>query len=120
MTRVLGNYGEDRVAAYLQEQGFSIVVRNFSIRSGEIDIIATKDDLLVFVEVKARTMPTDNLSEIVTYSKQRKIVNTAKYFLSTHSHIYSTYDYICRFDIALINGDCAPINYLPGAFTSGE
>ncbi len=120
MTQSLGALGEDRVAQHLQSQGFLIVARNFRLRGGEIDIIATKSKLLIFVEVKARSLKTDNLSEVVTYSKQLKIIHTAQYFLAHSTKKYSLSDCIYRFDVALINGNDAPITYIPNAFTSAD
>ncbi|MRI83991.1 MAG: hypothetical protein C6I00_06180 [Nitratiruptor sp.] len=52
MSRVKGFAAEERAASYLQELGFTIVERNFTIRGGEIDIVASKGGILHFVEVK--------------------------------------------------------------------
>ena len=52
MTQSLGLLGEDRVAHYLESEGFLIVVRNFRLRGGEIDIIARKSNIVHFIEVK--------------------------------------------------------------------
>ncbi len=51
----LGFIGEDLAAAYLEKSGYIIKERNFRTRTGEIDIIAIKDDQLIFVEVKTRS-----------------------------------------------------------------
>ena len=51
----LGKNGEDLASAFLQNKGYKIIERNFRFgRNGEIDIIARKDDLVLFVEVKSR------------------------------------------------------------------
>ena len=51
----LGHKGEDMAAKYLQEQGYFILERNWMNKGRkELDIIATKDDVIVFVEVKTR------------------------------------------------------------------
>ena len=55
-TRQIGNSGEDKAADFLSAQGYQIVERNWRTRRGEIDIIAYKDDILVFAEVK--TLPS--------------------------------------------------------------
>lgn len=111
--RTLGNRGETQVVEYLQSQGFTILARNYLIRGGEIDIIATKKELLIFVEVKTRTQQTHSLSEVVTLSKQKKIIYTAKHFSLT----YGSLDKVLRFDVALVQGSDAIITYLPNAFT---
>jgi len=54
-TREFGTAGEDMAARYLEERGFAILERNFRLgRQGEIDIIARKKNLVIFVEVKRR------------------------------------------------------------------
>ena len=52
--RQTGNAGEDAVCAYLEGQGAEILCRNFTVRGGEIDILARLDGLLLIVEVKTR------------------------------------------------------------------
>lgn len=52
--RQFGNRGEDLAAVFLQERGLRILIRNWSCRLGEIDVIAEKNDVLHFVEVKTR------------------------------------------------------------------
>ena len=53
MSRAKGDYAEERGCEYLTSLGFSIIERNFYSRFGEIDIIAIKEDVLHFVEVKS-------------------------------------------------------------------
>jgi putative endonuclease len=53
-SRQVGNNAEDLAESFLKGNGFKILSRNFTIRGGEIDIIAREDENLVFVEVKAR------------------------------------------------------------------
>jgi putative endonuclease len=52
--RSLGNFGERVAASHLEAKGYEILERNWSVREGEIDIIASKPDELVFVEVRSR------------------------------------------------------------------
>ena len=69
-----GNLGEDFAAKYLQDEGYTILERNFNTRMGEIDIIAQKGKYIAFVEVKSRADDCLYLPrEAVTHSKQRKI-----------------------------------------------
>ena len=73
-----GNMGEDFAANYLQKEGYTILERNYSTKYGEIDIIAQKDRIVAFVEVKSRA--EDCLyapREAVTFSKQKKICKAA-------------------------------------------
>jgi putative endonuclease len=52
--RARGIAGEDAAAALLEDRGFVLVERNFRTRYGELDIVATDDDCLVFCEVRSR------------------------------------------------------------------
>ena len=52
--RQVGDFGEEITAEYLEKNGYRILDRNYSKPFGEIDIIAIKDDLIAFVEVKTR------------------------------------------------------------------
>jgi len=53
MSRVKGNVAEEKASEYLKSFGYSIVERNFYSRFGEIDIIAFKEEVFHFVEVKS-------------------------------------------------------------------
>lgn len=82
-TRSLGQYGEDLACKYLQAQGYKILARSFRFRRyGEIDIVANKDGVLSFIEVKTRTSQRyGKPAEAVTLAKQRKIYRVAQYYL---------------------------------------
>jgi putative endonuclease len=79
MSRAKGNFAEDRAVSYLQDQDFRVIDRNFYSRFGEIDIIATKDDILHFIEVKSGDW--DPIYQI-TPSKISKIIKTAEIYMS--------------------------------------
>lgn len=109
-----GKLGEDYAANFLEAKGYSIVARNFRIRSAEIDIIAQLDDVIIFVEVKARSNIRHGLpSEAVTLRKQKKIIEAASVFLQDFS------DYACRFDVVevYLRGErVKTINHIENAF----
>lgn len=109
----LGKKGEAYVADLLQKDGFTILERNFRSRQGEIDLIALKNDLLVFVEVKMRQHHYFDLSNVIVTSKQYKIMQTANIYIMNNEYE----DKMCRFDVALIEGT-DPMNcmYIPNAF----
>lgn len=111
-----GNTGEQAVANYLIKQGYSILNRNFLYKTGEVDIIAQKDDTVAFVEVKLRNNPLVDPAEIITPSKQKKIVSVAKLFLSHHTKHENSF---CRFDVALVEeyNHTLTIRYIENAFS---
>lgn len=78
----LGQSGEELAARYLQLNDYLILHRNFRCRIGEIDIIAMKNNVLTFVEVKTRlSTHTGSPAEAVTLTKQQKIRRTAQYYM---------------------------------------
>ena len=80
-----GRLGEELAALLLAEQEYEILFRNYRCRFGEIDIIARKKGILVFVEVKTRTgNEFGEPAEAVTRSKQQKIRQTALHFLNEY------------------------------------
>lgn len=114
--RAAGTAGEDTAANYLCSQGYEIISRNFRTRRGEIDIIAHKENVLVFVEVKS--LPSGNietLAQKLNVQKQKRIVETAKCYLSNYRQ-YSN-DYI-RFDVIVIDmPEFGPVYHLENAFS---
>ena len=72
--RSLGRAGESIACDYLVKQGFSITCRNYTVRGGEIDIIAEDDRYIIFVEVKTRSAGRS----IEKYGRGASAVDTAK------------------------------------------
>jgi putative endonuclease len=113
-----GTWGEREAESYLIGQGFEILARNYRSRYGEIDLVARKGSLIACVEVKTRRTSYFPIALVVTPQKQKKIVTTAKIFLSEHK----LSNVVCRFDVATIEkGDhgVALITYLENAFYGG-
>ena len=111
----LGAHGEQAVVTYLQKHQFTILATNFRIHGGEVDIIAQHQNTIVFVEVKTRRNPLIDPAEVITLSKQKKIIFAARMFLMQHA--YDTDSFVCRFDVALVNaGEMPRISYIPNAF----
>jgi len=79
LSRKIGNKAEDKAVEFLQDLDFVILERNFYSKFGEIDIIALKDDVLHFVEVKSgKGEPVYN----ITPAKMSKIVKTSQFYLN--------------------------------------
>ncbi len=97
----LGDFYEELACDYLLNKGYRIVCRNFRSRFGEVDIIAYKDGVCVFFEVKYRKNAAFGMPEdFVTKSKQEKIARTAMFYLMKNDVLN---DY--RFDIISILGE---------------
>ena len=78
----LGKLGEEIACKYLQQEGYKIVYRNYRTRFAEIDIIAEKNNILSFIEVKTRTSQKfGEPVEAVTLAKQKKIHRCAEAYL---------------------------------------
>ena len=114
--KIFGKLGENCAAKFLEEQGYKIVARNFRIRSAEIDIIAQIDNVIVFVEVKARSNIRHGLPvEAVNLRKQKKIIAAASVFLQDENFCNCA----CRFDVVevYLRGELVEeINHIENAF----
>lgn len=95
-TKHIGNMGEEQAAAYLRTKGYQIRAAQFRSPMGEIDLIAEKENTLVFVEVKTRH-PTcyGTPAQVVSYTKRRRIVQTAYWYMQ-QKHVPEGF---CRFDV---------------------
>lgn len=77
----IGNASETLATKYLEQNHFSILERNYYARKlGEIDIIASKNGVLHFIEVKSAGADFDPVYNI-TSSKLRKVINSAYYYM---------------------------------------
>ena len=99
--RETGSDYEEKAAGYLRSCGYTILEKNYRIRTGEIDLIVRDRNNLVFCEVKYRTVKQVNAAlEAVDQRKQIKIINTARYFLMRHPSLNKL---MIRFDVIGIN-----------------
>ncbi len=112
----LGNAGELFVVNYLQQHGFTICAQNYRKFFGEIDIIAYKKNLYIFVEVKTRKTDSALMGQLISKSKQDKIIKTAQTFIAENK---LSGDNVCRFDVALLvkNDISFSMDYIENAFT---
>ena len=109
-------------ARFLREKGYTILAANYRSRFGEIDIIATDEHYIVFVEVKARSEDAIYAPrEAVTAAKQQRILKTAACFLESH-----VTDLQPRFDvIEIMNKKDRPmeiveIDHILSAYEAGD
>ncbi len=116
---VTGKNGEARVASFLRKSGYTIIKRNYQCRHGEIDIIAEKDEYIVFVEVKTRKEGSIvSPAEAVNSYKQQRILRTAEdYIVKTLCELQPRFDvaevYICKTNDGKIKYS---LNYIKNAF----
>ena len=114
---VTGKKGEDMVAKFLIKRGYTVLKRNYICRFGEIDIIACKNNVVAFIEVKTRK--EDSLLkplEAVDSQKQRRMTLTAEdYITKTESDNLQP-----RFDVAEVTvtkDNKYRLNYIKNAFS---
>lgn len=80
MSRAKGGKAEDTACEHLLHKGFDIIERNFYSRFGEIDIIALKDEVVHFVEVKSGE-DYESAVQNITKAKLSKIIKTADVYM---------------------------------------
>lgn len=116
ITRAEGILGEQIAIEYLKQQGYSILERNYTEKSGEIDIISRIKNVIVFVEVKRRTgNKYGNGLESVTPEKISRIIKTAELYLLRKKMS----DCLCRFDILIVGADEVK-EHIKNAFTKQD
>lgn len=110
-----GILAEDLAVEYLKRNGYKILIRNFRFKQNEIDIIAEKDNLIIIVEVKARSTDVFLLpQEAVTKAKIKSIVSAANHYLEEFNK-----DQEARFDIISVLPDDNKnliVNHIKDAF----
>ena len=106
-SRSIGDIGEDYVCEYLRHNGYTILERNFTVRGGEIDIIASQGNRIAFVEVKTRKVGALTSGEAaITNTKKQRLIKTARVFLSRRN-----IKAFCRFDVAVVHHDRGNVVY---------
>ena len=99
--RAVGSAGEELVCRFLKQNGYEILCRNYTVRGGEIDIIAEKNDIIAFVEVKLRKYgAVVSGEESINYTKRKSLIKAAERYALTLPEGKS-----CRFDVAALDQD---------------
>ncbi|MET0226892.1 MAG: YraN family protein [Dokdonella sp.] len=111
-TRNTGASYEDIALVYLEKAGLALLARNFTCRYGEIDLVMSEQNVVVFVEVRYRRGANlrggygDGVDS-VSARKRAKLVRAAEVFLASHARLAQR---PCRFDVlAIADGDSAPV-----------
>ena len=100
--RQIGNEYESLACEYLEQEGLQILVRNYRVKIGEIDIIALDEEELVFIEVKYRKNTDFGGAGYAIPRKKQQIIRRVAQWYMNQFHIHP--DSFCRFDAVLIDG----------------
>ncbi|MDP3447858.1 MAG: YraN family protein [Eubacteriales bacterium] len=112
-TTAVGRGGEARAEAYLAERGYKLLRRNYRSGPREIDLIMQDGDVLVFVEVKARSKTRYGTpGEFVTPAKRRLLTRAAEAYLMEEGLL----DVPARFDVVEIYLGTDKIRHIENAF----
>jgi putative endonuclease len=83
--QVIGRWGEETAAAYLMAHGYKILDRNVRTPYGEIDLVASQNDGVVFIEVRTRTSAWLGFpEESINLRKQEHMLASAEYYAEEH------------------------------------
>ncbi len=111
--RKIGDKGEEIISNFLIKKDYRILDRNYRKPYGEIDIIAFKDNIVCFVEVKARkSIKYGYPREAVNFYKQQRVIKASQTYLMENK----LNNYIIRFDVAEVFTESRKINYIENAF----
>ena len=114
-TKITGDQGEQLAMRFLRKQGLEILEMNYQYGHGEIDIVATEGEVLVFCEVKTRYSDKYGPPEYaITPKKQAQVRKSAEAYLYEHE----IREHICRFDVVAIRmrENEPEIHYIKNAF----
>ena len=110
--RLTGSLAENSACAFLESQGFTIVIRNFLRRVGELDVVARAGDLLVVAEVRTRASDRyGGAAASIGRAKQRRIAATAALLLQQHRELRQCR---VRFDVLIVRD--GQVEWLKHAF----
>jgi putative endonuclease len=97
--RRVGADAEDRAAEHLIEKGYTIVTRRWTTRGGELDLVALDGDVLVFIEVKARSGRWTTPEEAVTSVKIQRFLTAVQSYCNQTDQIQRP----VRYDVVAID-----------------
>ncbi|WP_028504586.1 YraN family protein [Ruminococcus sp. FC2018] len=119
-SRKTGNIGEQATVDFLVRNGYKILDRNYTVRGGEIDIIASKDGTIAFVEVKTRRQdPLQEGEQAITPAKKKHIIAAAQRYIDEVMNDCEN----CRFDVAVVtvcDNAVRHLKYYVSAFDSSK
>lgn len=117
--QVSGQLAEEFAQRHLQDQGLRLLCRNWTCRSGELDLVMLDGDTVVFVEVRYRRHAAwGGALESVDMRKQQKLIKAAQLFLQREPRWAK---HPCRFDVVAIGASAntpEKPNWIRNAFDS--
>lgn len=114
-TKAIGQQGEEQAARFLEQQGYTVLARNFTTSQGELDLVVSNKKTLVFVEVKARAYEAfGGPLAAVTPAKQKRLALAAQQFIKIKSPKFDS----IRFDVICILPD--KLEHIENAFVPGR
>ncbi|MFD1260055.1 YraN family protein [Entomomonas asaccharolytica] len=114
---VIGKAAEEMALQYLQSQHLTLIAKNWRCNYGEIDLIMTDKQSVIFIEVRYRKQTSwGEPAETVTYSKRQKLIKAASLFLQQNNSFSAK---PCRFDVIAMTGELKnpAIRWLTNAFS---
>ena len=112
----LGKDAELKALQYLERQGLRLLVKNWSCKRGELDLVMLEGDTVIFVEVRYRQHAQwGGALASIDARKRQKLILAAQHFLQRESRWAN---YPCRFDVIAIDSTAAQPNWLRNAFDS--
>ena len=115
MSISIGKQAESVAEQFLLKQGLSSLERNYLCKMGEIDLIMTDGNDLVFIEVRHRKSNAfGGALTSITVAKQKKIWLTAQHYLQRNQ---DKFDCEYRFDVVTFEGSMQQIRWIKNAFT---
>lgn len=113
--QALGELGERIAARWLARKGWRIIYHRFRNGRRDIDLVAQREALVAFVEVKARSGDEfGDPVEAVDHRKRRELTRSARVWIDRHGRAEETY----RFDVVgvLVDGDRVRVKHVEDAF----
>lgn len=118
----VGRRGEEEAVRLLRRQGYEIVERNYRVTRGEVDVVAFRDGVLAFVEVRSRTEPAQIAPVLtITLRKQQRIIRAARTYATLNGPLPG--DCHLRFDVISVlfpkDGGRPSVEHIENAFHDG-
>ena len=112
-----GKKGEEVALSFLRKKGYKILDRNFRCGFGELDIVAEKNNQIIFIEVRScRSLNFGSPQESLNYFKKKRLTRLALFYLTSHN----LKNVFCRFDVVAVvfeeGSKISSINLIKNAF----